>query len=242
MSTSSHIQVFGSDHAKVYDKTFDKISAVKEALFLAMSMVLTDLPTDARILIVGAGTGDDLIHLAKEHPGWTFTAVEPAHAMLEVCKEKVENLNFTARCTFHEGYLDTLPTTELFHGATSIFVSQFCVEPGERVNFFKNISSRLHPEGILVSADQAADTSDPQFDGLLDAWLRTMKYATNPTEQQQLQRRAMFFSGNPNISIVPKQEVEKTIKSGGFSLPVLIYQFMVMCTWYAKKSSELCDA
>lgn len=39
----------------------------------------------------------------------TFTAVEPSAQMLAVCRTRAETGGFADRCTFHNGYLDTLP-------------------------------------------------------------------------------------------------------------------------------------
>jgi tRNA (cmo5U34)-methyltransferase len=40
----------------------DDISQIADACF-------ADLPVDARVLIVGCGTGPELLHLASRHPG-----------------------------------------------------------------------------------------------------------------------------------------------------------------------------
>ena len=44
------------------------------------------------ILIVGAGTGAEILELGKTNPGWRFVGVDPAKAMLDLAKEKIETV------------------------------------------------------------------------------------------------------------------------------------------------------
>ena len=48
-----------------------------------IGLVLKELPTDARILCVGVGTGAEIFSLAEEYPEWTFVGVDPSADMLE---------------------------------------------------------------------------------------------------------------------------------------------------------------
>jgi tRNA (cmo5U34)-methyltransferase len=64
-------------------------------------------------------------------------------AMLDVCRRKAEESGITSRCTFHEGYLDSLPASDLFDAATCLLVSQFLKQAKERSHFFGQIAQRL---------------------------------------------------------------------------------------------------
>jgi tRNA (cmo5U34)-methyltransferase len=85
-------KIFNQDVASSYDKQFSKLAPIKDALHLCMQMVLSDLPAKANIICLGVGTGAELIALAKTFPKWTFTAVEPASAMLAVFGKTAEEL------------------------------------------------------------------------------------------------------------------------------------------------------
>ena len=139
--------VFDQEFASSYDRRFAKLAPMHNALHLLIRMVLSELPNDARVLCVGVGTGSELIDLAQTFPQWKFTAVEPAAPMLDICRQKAEEYGIASRCTFHEGYLDSLPASDPFHAATCLLVSHFFIQQEERRNFFRQIAARLLPDG-----------------------------------------------------------------------------------------------
>lgn len=117
--------IFDQKYAASYDKRTGFLAPMHDALHALIRAILAELPIEARVLCVGAGTGSELIDLAAAFPQWQFTAVEPAAAMLNICRHRVEERGFTSRCTFHEGYLDSLPASDSFDAATCLLVSQF---------------------------------------------------------------------------------------------------------------------
>lgn len=50
--------------------------------------------SDGQLLIVGAGTGAEILEFGKTNPDWRFLGVDPAQAMLDVAKEKIEDYLF----------------------------------------------------------------------------------------------------------------------------------------------------
>lgn len=121
---------------------------MRDALHFLIRMVLSELPADARILCIGAGTGSELIDLAQTFPQWRFTAVEPVAPMLDICRQRAEDWGIASRCTFHEGYLNLLPESDSFDAATCILVSQFFMQPEERCTFFVKLPHDYAPMGI----------------------------------------------------------------------------------------------
>lgn len=230
MENEKSSRIFDQKNAASYDKRFAKLAPMKDALHLLMRMVLSELPVDARVLCIGAGTGAELMALAKAFPQWRFTVVEPAAPMLDICRQRAEDSGITSRCSFHEGYLGSLPESDLFHAATSILVSQFLLQPEERRNFYRQIAARLHPDGYLVSADLASDMSTPEFKSLFEVWMRTMKYSEMPAEEVEKLR----VSCGQNVAIVPPQEIESIISSSGFDTPVLFFQTLLIHAWYSR--------
>lgn len=205
---------------------------MRDALHLLISAVLADLPANARILCVGAGTGQELIYLARKFPHWHFTAVEPSAPMLDVCRHKADECGITPRCTFHQGYLDTLPASPPFDAATSLLVSQFILAPDARTDFFRAIADRLQPHAYLISADLASDTSSPSYQNLLDVWIRLMRETGSPPEQLEKMRTTY----GRDVAVSPVEQISALIATAGFETPVLFLQTGLIHAWYAKRT------
>lgn len=231
MNNQESPAVFNQERASSYDKQRAKMAPMKDALHLCMRMVLSDLPANARVLCIGVGTGAELIDLAQAFPQWRFTAVEPATPMLEVCRQRAEECGIASRCTFHEGYLDTLPESDFFDAATSILVSQFLMQAEERRDFFDEIAARLRPDGYLVNADLAADMSASAFKSLFEVWLRMLKYSDLPDAEVE-KFRASF---GKEVAVLPPQEIESLIASSDFGAPILFCQTLFIHAWYSRK-------
>src|SRR5690606_381215 len=87
-----------------YDEQWAHMSPIRDCLHFLLGSVFDDLPDDARVLCVGAGTGAELSFLARTFPQWTFMALDPSGAMLDVCRRRATEERFASRCHFHEGY------------------------------------------------------------------------------------------------------------------------------------------
>ncbi|WP_162673576.1 class I SAM-dependent methyltransferase [Gemmata massiliana] len=224
--------IFDQKHASEYDKRFAKLAAMRDALHLLTGAVFADLPTEARILCVGAGTGSELIYLAQKFPQWRFTAVEPSVPMLDVCRRRTEECGVASRCVFHEGYVDSLPPSEPFDAATSLLVSHFILDLDVRAQFFRSIAERLRPGGYLVSADLASDPASATYQSLLEVWLRLMRETDATPEKLEALRTAYAR----DVAFLPLDRVRAIIASGGFAEPVQFLQTGLIHAWYAKRA------
>ncbi len=225
--------VFDKERAASYDKRMAKLAPLRDALHLLIRVILSELPADARVLCVGVGTGSELIDLAQTFPQWQFTALEPAAPMLDICRQRAEECGIASRCTFHEGYLDSLPGSHSFDAATCLLVSHFFMQKEERRNFFSQIASRVRPNGYLVSSDLVSDMSTSAYQSLLEVWLRMLRYSEVPAEEVEKFRAAH----GREAAVLPPHEVESIIASSGFDTPVLFFQTLLIHAWYSRRTS-----
>lgn len=219
--------------ASGYDSKLARMAPIYNALYFLLESVLGDLPHDARILCVGVATGTEMIELAGAFPGWRFTALEPSGAMLDVCRARVDDAGLSSRCSFHEGYLETLPPGSTHDAATCFLVSQFILDAQARSDFFRQISNRLVPGGILANADLSADAGVEDYDALLAAWQKVM--ATSGDSAEGLGRMKAAYA--KDVAILPPADVASIIESGGFEAPVQFFQAGMIHAWFARRPS-----
>ena len=233
MSNPKPAIVFDKEMAARYDKRSAKFAQIRDGIFLLIRTILSDLPVNARILCVGVGTGSELLDLAQTFPQWQFTAVEPSAPMLDICRQRVEANGITSRCTFHEGYLDSLPPANSFDAATCLFVSHFIIQPAERSDLFHQIAVRLRPQGYLINADLAYDLSSSDYPDILEIWLQMISSAEVPAAEIEKMRQAY----GTVVAVLPPDAVTSIIAVGGFDPPILCFQSLLMHAWYTRRRS-----
>lgn len=225
------IKALFDQQAAGYDAQWARTAPVRHCLHLLLDSQFAALPADARVLCVGVGTGAEMAHLAEKNPGWRFTAVEPSGAMLDVCRRRAEEGGFAARCAFHEGYLDSLPSGPAHDAATCFLVSQFILDRSEREAFFGGIADLLKPGGLLASSDLASDVRSPEYGVLLAAWMRMM--AAGEVSSEAIARMRKAYA--EDVGVLPAAEVELIIAVGGFELPVQFFQAGLIHGWVSRR-------
>ena len=215
-----------------YDKQWMKMAPIRDCLHYLLESVFADLPSNARILSVGVGTGAELAYLARVFPGWRFTAVDPSGAMIAVCRERAQAQGFASRCDFYEGYLESLPAMDAHDGATCFLVSQFILEQQARSQFFRAIAARLRSGGILASSDLASDMGSRNYDALLHTWLNML--ASGGVQPDALERMRAAYA--KNVAILPTGVIGSIIESAGFAQPVQFFQAGLIHAWFSRRT------
>jgi len=232
MSNPTSPSFFDQEKAASYDTRFAKLSPIGGALHLLAAGVLEELPGDARVLCVGAGTGAEILALGNRFPGWRFVAVEPSGAMLDLCRGKLAEAGVADRCEFHEGYLDSLPETKAFHAATSILVSHFLVDLDQRRKFFEEISERLVVGGMLVSVDLCGGENEEMDLRLFEVWKRL--FGISGMDGEQIAQFTAAYGRD--VAVSSAGAIEELIASAGFEEPVAFFQAVLMRGWFARRS------
>lgn len=222
--------MFDESHAASYDERFAKLAPFRDALHLVTRLGLDDLPDDARLLCVGAGTGAELLYLADAFPGWCFTAVDPSEPMLRRCRERAEAAGIGARCRFHEGVVESLPDEGVFDGATALLVSQFVLDRDARRDFFRAIAQRLRPRAPLMVADLARPEAPS---ALFELWQRASRHTGTSAERVAQMSEAL----ERHVAVVAPEEVAAIITAGGFEAPLRCYQSLMIHGWLARRSA-----
>lgn len=221
---------FTKEHAERYDERNRKLAPLGDNLHFLIGLVLENLPARAKILSVGAGTGAEILSLAKAFPGWTFVAVEPSWSMLEVCRERLRESGFADRCEFVHGFAEDLPKQADFDAVLAVFVAHF-VKRDQRTGFFRNMTERLKTGGYLVNAEIGFDLDAKEFPPMLRNWTSIQRLmggtpeslATLPKQLREI------------LTVLPPAETESVLREAGIGLPVRFFQAFMISAWYGVK-------
>jgi len=143
---------FTDDQATQYDSRITRLVPGYELLHqLTNAQLQATLKDNAHILVVGAGTGKEIIELASINPTWKFTAQDTSNDMLSVASDKFAEQGISDRVTVHCGPLEKLKTKA--DAALCLLVLQFVEDNGDKKQVLKNIKASLNKDAALYIAD-----------------------------------------------------------------------------------------
>lgn len=221
---------FDQDMAKRYDDRNSKLAAISDNLHFLVRLVLADLPSEARILCVGVGTGAEIISLAKTRPDWTFVGVDPSNEMLAVCQERLVREHLSDRCELIHGYVQDAPREDAFDAVLSILVAHF-IPRGDRRAFYENTLARLKLGGRFVSAEISADLNAPQFPAMLKNWEQVQALMGATPESLQTLGETL----RNVLHVLSPADTAELWRESGFGLPVEFFQAFMIKGWYATR-------
>lgn len=221
---------FTKDMAESYDQRNSKLAPISDNMHFHIRLVLHDLPPKARILCVGVGTGAEILSLSKEYPEWSFVGVDPSAAMLNVCRQRLEEAAVADRCELIHGYVEDLVDEEAFDAVVSVLVAHF-IKHEHRRDFYQSIHQRLKTGGYFVSTEISLDMDAPNFPLMLENWKQVqMLMGASPDHLASLSTML-----RETLGVVSPVETERLLCNSGFAVPVRFYQAFAIHGWYCKK-------
>jgi tRNA (cmo5U34)-methyltransferase len=176
-------------------------------------------PEDGRVLVLGAGGGLELEHLAATHPGWRFDGVDPSAPMLRLAASATEA--FAERIRLHEGYVDGAPAGP-FDAAVSLLTLHFIPAP-ERLVTLRQLHRRLKPGAPLVVAHHSFEE---------DVW--AARYAAFASGSLDPERTAkMVEAMRSRLPVLTPAQDEALLREAGFTDVGLFYAALSFRGWVA---------
>lgn len=182
------------------------------------------VPDDGRVLVVGAGGGLELTHLAERHDGWKFDGVDPSAEMLRLARETMGPL--ATRAALHEGYVSQAPEGP-FDAATCLLTLHF-VPSEERLRTLEEIRRRLRPHAPLLTFHHSVPAGN-----LRSIWLeRYARFAAGPgADPAQIAKSVGELS--TRLPILTPQEDEALLHEAGFRDVATYYAALTFRGWLA---------
>lgn len=190
---------------------------------MTMLLLAETVPEAAHVLVLGAGGGLELKVFSEAHPGWRFTGIDPAAAMLDLARQTLGPL--VNRVTLQEGYIHTAPAGP-FDGATSLLTLHF-VPRDERLATLAALRTRLKPGAPLIVAHH----SIPEGEQAL--WLsRFAAFAISNGIAPEAARKAETELPK-HLPFLSPAEDEALLREAGFTGVSLFYAAFTFRGWIA---------
>lgn len=233
MSGSSSAATFDEERAAAYDERIRRLVPGYDVLHEAVACVAGEmLPPDAHVLVVGAGTGAEIVTLGRPHPEWHFTAVDPSAEMLDRCRKTVKANGLGNRVEYVQDRIERFSTKIRFDGATSVFVSHFLQSQSKKRQYFEAVARALSANAPLILADLFRPSSDSAFEQLMATWRRSLRSAgTTPDEVERI-----FDRIERQISLVSENTLEHILDDTGFNIPTRFVQSFLWGGWWTWKT------
>lgn len=180
------------------------------------------LPSNGRVLVLGAGGGMEIDALAQAQPGWRFDGVDPSPDMLALAAHTTQQ--HQARIALHHGRIDQAPPGP-FDGATSLLVFHF-IPAAQRLDTLSAIRQRLKPGAPFVLVHISLPSTEPDRSLGLS---RHLAFAGTAGVQAEASRQAM----RSQLSILSPEQDEALLAQAGFSGVSLFYAGFSFRGWVA---------
>ena len=215
-----------------YDKRARMVIPGYDALYtMVLSIFRSQLPEAANLLVVGAGTGMELITLSKSNPSWQILGVDPSSSMLKIAQQKIEQYNLSENIKLQQGYTQDLPTNLLYDGATCILVMHFVPDEDDKLALLQAISQRLKSSATLVLVDLFGKKDTESFKRLASVLQEYLKEMGMPSEM----RLELIETINERIYPIPEDKIFELLQQAGFSKITRFYTGLWYGGWLAVK-------
>jgi tRNA (cmo5U34)-methyltransferase len=208
--------------------------AYEEMHDLARHLLRSLLGERARVLVVGSGTGAELMNLGRHNPGWRLVGVDPSPDMVEVSARRVAESGIGGRVELRTGLVQDLPLAPPYDAATAMLVMHFLPDDGQKLGFLRDISARLEPGAPFVLADLHGDRESGVFARFIEAW----RLRQRETAMAEDAASAMLDDFATKLQVVPRERMVELLHEAGFKRAEPFYTALLVGAWISFKSSR----
>jgi tRNA (cmo5U34)-methyltransferase len=171
MKTEEWVSEFNEEKAEAYDSFIDKFIpgyfAFQDLLLSLISHKIEENKISIpKILVIGAGTGNESLKLAQAFNNSQIVAIEPSPEMFTKLTSKLELADLNNIDCFN-CYLDELEAYN-FDFVISSLVMHFIEDNGQKQNFINTVFSKLKKPGAFILVDKMINETTDDID--LNLW------------------------------------------------------------------------
>ncbi|MDP9352873.1 MAG: class I SAM-dependent methyltransferase [Chloroflexota bacterium] len=211
-----------------YDAMARGVNVGYELIFeLATALLRAHCPSDAHLLLVGAGGSTEVQAFGAADPRWRLTIVDPSADMLSLARARVDACDLADRVQLVRGTLDDLPADARFDAATAIFVMMHLPDDGSKLYLLRTIAERLKPGAPLLLVDGVLD----HLDRFAPAWQHYAVARGTPSE-----RMSAFLEGLAAGSTATTEARELALlDEAGFRDATRFFTAFLISGWIARR-------
>lgn len=217
--------------ARYADRTARLVPGLHDLHRMVGVLLAERTPSDARVLVLGAGGGLEARALAEMQPGWRFDGVDPSAEMLQLARTTLGETG--ARVTFHEGYIDSAPEGP-FDAATCLLTLHF-LQAAERERTVREVARRLRPGAPFAVAHHSFPTQPSEK----DKWLgRNAAYSVASGGVSPSQAAGSIKAMKEHLPVLPPEQDEEILRKSGFAGIELFYTALTFRGWICRKEAS----
>lgn len=222
-----HIEVFEDERATMYDQFIQNWIINYQFIIDTIPLVLALEQANAKeLLVVGCGTGNELISLAKHNTSWNITGVDPSPEMINIASNKLEK---HPQVRLIHGDIEHEDLKENYDTITLCFVLHFMKDDGTKESLLRNISNRMKPGATFVLLDIFG--SEKEFELNIQLLEKLL-----PVEMNGVLTSERIASMPERIYPISEERLSELAKQLGFSKPIRFFQSAIYGGWVFKKT------
>lgn len=205
-----------------------------DLIYDMMANIFHNFPTTHKVLVVGAGGGQELLTLGESFPSAHFTAVDTSKVMLELAAKQIDSLPYALNIEWIDRDLLTLNVKELFDVATCHLVLHFMKDLDQKKALLQKIADSLKENGVLFISSINADLISSTFKHQLRFWRSSMLH--NDISENHWHRFEQSF--NNTTHPIKLDSLIDLLKDVGFTTIIPYYKTHMIDALVAIKGEE----
>lgn len=189
-----------------------------------------DRQEQPRLLVVGAGGGQEILTLGRNHPDWRFCGLDTSAPMLKTARQRIAAAGITAQAELHHADICSWSGGG-YDAATCMLVLHFVQGRGSKLALLQAIAARLKPGAPLLISAINGDPASRAWQVQMAGWRLHMLRGGIGQEQGEAFTASFGVTSHP----LPAEEMELLLEQASFTSLSRYFGSYLIDGWVALK-------
>lgn len=221
-----HIEIFEDERANKYDSFIQNwIINYQFVIDTLPKIIELQQPNTKEILVVGCGTGNELLSLSNYTTSYNITGIDPSPDMVKIASEKLKN---HPKVKIIKGEVQQLSSDKKYDIATLFLVLHFMKDDGTKEALLQSIAEKLEQGATFILLD---------IFGAKDEFASNIKLLEKllPKEVDGIIIKDRIASMPERIHPISEERLSELAQKVGFSKPIRFFQSAIYGGWIFTK-------